>query len=181
MEPDVPRKTTSRSTAADCTQALKVTLVRADTGRMRRTRGSRSYGLGRQLTLLRAFLAVSAIILAIGAFALSSRLSGDLRRAALADTARDVDSYVEAALSPAVVHAGRVAVTPAQRRRLQRAVRLPNDVRGLSVYAKGGRLVFSTTRADRVGRVRTSPDLRAAVQLNEPSAEIVDPIGPGGE
>jgi putative nucleotidyltransferase with HDIG domain len=31
MEPDVPRKTTSSSTAADCTRALKVVLARADT------------------------------------------------------------------------------------------------------------------------------------------------------
>jgi putative nucleotidyltransferase with HDIG domain len=146
---------------------------------MRRTRRSRSYGLGRQLTLLRAFLVVSAVVLAVSAFALSSRLSGELRRAALADTARDVDSYVAAALSPAVVHGGRLTMTPAQRRQLARAVRLPEDVKGLSVYTRGGRLVFSTTRPDRIGRVRTSPDLRQAVRLNRPSAEIVDPVGSG--
>jgi putative nucleotidyltransferase with HDIG domain len=147
---------------------------------MRRMRGSRSYGLGRPLTLLRAFLVVSAVILAVGAVALSSRLSGDLRQAALADTARDVDSYV-AALAPAVVRGGRVAVTPAQRRRLARTLRLPDDVRGLSVYSKGGRLVFSTARPDRIGRIRTSPDLREAVRLGRPSAEIVDPTGSGGK
>jgi len=141
--------------------------------------GSRADGLGRQLTLLKAFLVVSAVILAVGAVALSSRLSGDLRRAALADTARDVHSYVDAALAPTVVRSGRVALTPAQQRRLRRTLRLPGDVRGLNVYTREGRLVFSTTRPDRLGRVRTSPDLRQAVRRNEPTAEFVDPMGPG--
>ena len=75
MEPDVPRKTTSSSTAADCTRALKVILVWADTGGMRRMPEYRSSDLGRSLTLLRTFLLASAVILAAGAVALSSRLS----------------------------------------------------------------------------------------------------------
>jgi putative nucleotidyltransferase with HDIG domain len=148
---------------------------------MRRIRRSRSYGLGRQLTLLRAFLVVSAVVLALGAVALSSRLSGDLRHAALADTARDVHSYVDAALAPAIVRGGRVAVTPTQRRRVARTLRLPDDVRGLNVYTRGGRLVLSTAQPDRLDRIRRSPDLEKVVQLNAPSAEIVDPIGPGGK
>jgi putative nucleotidyltransferase with HDIG domain len=144
---------------------------------MRRLRGSRAHGLGRQLTLLRAFLVVSALVLATGAIALSMRLSHDLRAAALADTKRDADSYVDAVLGPVVAHGSRATMTPAQRRRLARTLRLPDDAKGLNLYDRAGRLLFSTTRPDRVGRLRRSPDLENAVRRNQPSAEIVHPGG----
>ena len=144
-------------------------------------RRSRSYGLGRPLTLLRAFLIVSAAILAVGAVALSSRLSSDLHAAVLKDTGRDVNAYVDAAVASAVVRGGRVTLTPAQRRRLAGSLRLPDDVRGLNVYTRTGRLVFSSTRPDRIGRVRSSLDLRQAIQLGEPSATELDPMGTAGK
>jgi len=144
---------------------------------MRRMREYRSSGLGRSLTLLRTFLIASAAILAAGAVALSSTLSGNLREAALEDTALDVGTYTDAVLGPSVVRGNRVAVTPAALRRLVRTVRLPSDVRGLNVYARDGRLVFSTTRPDRIGRRRTSPDLTRAIESDAPSAELVDPMG----
>ena len=133
---------------------------------MRRMPEYRSSDLGRSLTLLRTFLLASAVILAAGAVALSSRLSGDLREAALADSARDVSAYADAVLAPSLV-----------RDDLGRSVRLPPDVHGLNVYGRDGRLVLSSSRPDRVGRRRTSPDLRAAIETDRPSAEIVDPIG----
>jgi putative nucleotidyltransferase with HDIG domain len=148
---------------------------------MRRMRRSDSYGLGRPLTLLWAFLVVSAAILAVGAIALSSTLSSDLRAAALEDTRRDVTAYVDAVVTPAVVRSGQVTVAPVERRRLTRSLGLAQDFKGVNVYTRRGRLVLSTTRPDRVGRVRTSPDLRDAIRLGEPSAEIVDPIGPAGK
>jgi putative nucleotidyltransferase with HDIG domain len=144
---------------------------------MRRIQQYRSYGLGRPLTLLRAFLVVSAVILATGAVALSSRLSSHLHAAVLEDSGRDASAYLDAALAPAVVHGDDVALTPAQRRRLERSLRLPDDVNGVNVYSRSGRLVFSTTRPDRVGRVRRSPDLRRAIELGEPSAAEIDPVG----
>jgi putative nucleotidyltransferase with HDIG domain len=159
---------------------LKIALVQADTAPLRRMRRYTAYGLGRPLTLLRAFLVVSAVILALGAVTLSSRLSSDLHAAALDDSGRDVSAYVDAALAPAVVHGGHVALSPAQRRRLVRSLRLPDDVTGVNVYARSGRLVFSTTRPDRVGRVRRSPDLRRAIRLGEPSAAELDTVGKAG-
>jgi putative nucleotidyltransferase with HDIG domain len=133
---------------------------------MRRMPEYRSSDLGRSLTLLRTFLLASAVILAAGAVALSSRLSGDLREAALADSARDVSAYADAVLAPSLVRDG-----------LGRSVRLPPDVHGFNVYGRHGRLVLSSSRPDRVGRRRTSPDLRAAIETDRPSAEIVDPMG----
>jgi putative nucleotidyltransferase with HDIG domain len=137
----------------------------------------RSSGLGRPLTLLRTFLLASALTLALGAVALSSRLSDELRTAALADNARNVSEYADAVLAPSVVRGNAVVVSPRAVRRLARTVRLPRAVRGLNVYSRTGRLAFSTTRANRIGRRRTNPDLREVFATNEPSAQLVGPAG----
>jgi putative nucleotidyltransferase with HDIG domain len=144
---------------------------------MRRKRAYRSSGLLRSLTLLRTFLIASAAILAAGAVALSSTLSNDLRTAALEDNARDVSAYVDAVLGPNFVHGERVVVTPRALRRLTRALRLPRDVRGLNVYSQEGRLVFSTTQPGRIGRRRSSPDLKETIRTGRPTAAVVDPQG----
>jgi len=148
---------------------------------MRRPRVLRPSGVGRPLTLLRTFLIASAVILALGAIVLSSRLSSHLRAAALADNARDTAAYADAVIAPAVVRGNSVVVAPSTRRRLARSIHLPEDVRGLNVYARNGRLVFSTTRPERVGRRRASPDLKAVLKTDEPTADLVDPMGPASE
>ena len=68
---------------------------------------------------------------------------------------------------------------PPARRRLARSVRLPSDVRGVNVYTRDGRLAFSTTRPNRVGRRRSSPDLRETLESGAPSAALVDAMGDG--
>jgi putative nucleotidyltransferase with HDIG domain len=141
---------------------------------MRRMRAHRSSGLLRSLTLLRTFLVASAAILVAGAIALSSTLTNGLREAALDDNARDVRLYVDAVLAPNVVRDGRVVVSAAALRRLARTVRQPEDVRGMNLWAKDGRLVFSTTRPGRVGkRVRPGLKLRETVRTGRPQAEVV--------
>jgi putative nucleotidyltransferase with HDIG domain len=144
---------------------------------MRRLSSLRPSGLGRPLTLLRVFLVASALILALGAVALSSRLSDDLREAALEDSGRDTAAFADAVLASALVRGDTVVASPTTRRRLVRTLRLPEDMRGLTVYARNGRLVFSTTHPERVGRRRASPALKTALRTNEPSAELVDPLG----
>jgi putative nucleotidyltransferase with HDIG domain len=144
---------------------------------MRHMRAYGSGGIGRSVTLLRAFLIVSAVVLVVGAVALTSTLTDDLREAALEDNALDVAAYTESALAPNVVRGGKVVVTPAMRRRLRRTLRLPNDMRGLNIYGRNGRLAFSTAHPERVGRKRTSPDLAETIASGGPSAELVDPMG----
>src|SRR5262249_34501281 len=91
----------------------------------------------------------------------------------------DVDAYASAVLGPSVITGSRVALTRAGRARLARTLRLPEDVRGLNVYAPGGRLVFSTARPDRVGRIRRSPELQAVLRSKHATAGVGDPMGPG--
>jgi putative nucleotidyltransferase with HDIG domain len=144
---------------------------------MRRVREYRSSGVGRSITLLRAFLLTSAAILAAGAIALSSALSSDLRRAALDDAALDISAYADAVLAPSLVRGNRVVVSPAVIARLARGVRIPSDFRGLNVYTREGRLAFSTTQPERIGRRRTIPEVRETMASGAPSAAVVDPIG----
>ena len=59
------------------------------------------------------------------------------------------------------------------------SLRLPPDVHGLNVYGRDGRLVLSSTRPDRVGRRRTSPDLRAAIETGQPERRDRRPDGRG--
>jgi len=148
---------------------------------MRRLLSLRPSGLGRPLTLLRAFLVASALILALGAVALSSRLSDDLRAAALEDSARDTAAFGDAVLAPALVRGDAVVAPPRTRRRLVRTLRLPADMRGLNVYAANGRLVFSTAHPERIGRRRAGSALRSTLRTNEPSAALVDPMGDAPE
>jgi putative nucleotidyltransferase with HDIG domain len=133
--------------------------------------------LGRSLTMLRTFLVASAVILAAGGFALSSSLSGDLRQAALDDTALDVAAYADAVLAPSLVRGNTIVVTRRAARRLRTSVRLPGDVRGVSVYQRGGRLAFSMTRPVLVGQRRTSPELERVLRNNEARAELVSGTG----
>jgi putative nucleotidyltransferase with HDIG domain len=140
-------------------------------------RAYRSSGLLRSLTLLRTFLIASAAILAAGAVALSSTLSADLRSAALEDSARNIADFTDAVLAPNLVRRNTVVATPAALNQLGRTVRIPASFRGVNVYARDGRLVFSTAQPGRVGRKRTSPDLRAAIETGTPRASIVDPVG----
>jgi len=144
---------------------------------MRGKRAYRSSGLLRSLTLLRTFLIASAAILAVGAIVLSSTLSKDLRASALKDNARDVAAYADAVLAPNFVRGSQVAVTRRTLQRLTQTVRIPEDMRGLNVYSRDGRLVFSTSQPGRVGRRRSSPDLKQAIRTRQPSATVVDPSG----
>jgi putative nucleotidyltransferase with HDIG domain len=144
---------------------------------MRRVREYRSSGLGRSVTLLRAFLFVSAAILAAGAVALSSTLSRDLRDAALDDAALDFSAYADAVVAPGIVRGNAIVVSPAALSRLERSVRVRSDLRGVNVYARDGRLAFSTAQPERVGRRRTIHEVRDVVATGTAFAAVVDPIG----
>lgn len=132
-----------------------------------------SRGLRRSLTLLRAFLVASAVVLVIGAVVLSSFLADNLRDRALADTASDVSVYVNAVLSPRLVKGGRISASPLALSRLRETTRFPDDVTGVSILSRQGRLLWSTTRRDRGARLALTSERRGALR-GRTSAELVD-------
>jgi putative nucleotidyltransferase with HDIG domain len=144
---------------------------------MRRVRAYRSPGFGRSLTLLRTFVAASALILAVGAVALSSTLSSKLRAAALEDNARDAAAYVDTALAPSVVRGDTIVVTPRAQRLLRRAVTLRTDVQRIDIYSRTGVLRFSTSSAAKIGKRRASADVKDVLRDGTASAAVVNPPG----
>ena len=155
MEPDVPRKTTSSSTAADSRSGARNPPCASRYRVMRRQREYRSSGLLRSLTLLRTFLIASAVILALGAVALSSTLSSDLRDLALADNARDVGAYTDAVLAPTSSAGTASSSRRASARRLAATVRLPaRRPRHQRLLRRGpSGLLDDTSRTDRKAQV----------------------------
>ena len=176
IEPDVPRKTTSSSTA-----------VESRRGTQRQPCASRYTGHAAHagLPLVRAAAFPDA------APDVPHRIGGDSRRRcrrALVDALRRSArrrARRQRARRLRVHGRGRRAGRHPRERRASSPkgrcaaldVRLPNDVRGLNVYARDGRLVFSTTHPERVGRRRSSPELRQAIETGAPSADLVDPMG----
>ena len=146
---------------------------------MRRVRQHRSSGLGRSLTLLRAFLLASAIVLALGAVALSSTLTRDLRSAALDDTALDVAAYGDAVLAPDALAFRRDRHAPAGAAEI-RPLRAAAERRARRerLHARRPAGVLDDA-ANRVGRRRSSPDLRETLESGTPSAALVDAMGDG--
>jgi putative nucleotidyltransferase with HDIG domain len=142
-------------------------------------RAYRSAGLVRSLALLWTFLIASAVILATGAIILSSVLSQSFRSQALDDSARDLSLYADTVLRPALVRRNRVVVRKASIRRLRDLVRGPGDVTAISVWTRGGRLVFSTARRRRAAK--PSEAVRAVFRNGKPRADITEvATRPGG-
>jgi putative nucleotidyltransferase with HDIG domain len=142
-------------------------------------RAYRSAGLSRSLTLLWTFLLASAAILAIGAYALSSVVTADLREQALQDDARHLALYTDTVLTPALVRGKRVAASPRARRTLRASVRTRSDVTGITVWSRAGKLVASTSRRRR--SAAAGDEVHDVLRTGRPEATI-DAVAtkPGG-
>jgi hypothetical protein len=70
---------------------------------------------GRSLTLLRLFLVASALILAVGAFALTQRLGGAVRSQAIQDEIDSATVFASAVLALSVVHGDKIVIDAATR------------------------------------------------------------------
>ena len=131
------------------------------------------------MALLWTFLLASAAILTVGAVVLSSVLSSSLREQALADSARDVSVYTDAVLAPVLVRGQRVRVAKSTRRRLIASVGRHNDVTGISIWSRKGRLVVSTL--SRRKAARAAKEVSAVLRSRKPYAEVTQvPTRPGG-
>ncbi|MBA2741589.1 MAG: hypothetical protein H0U46_06215, partial [Actinobacteria bacterium] len=101
--------------------------------------------MARSLALLWWFLAAAAAILVVGAIALSSVLSNNLRDEALAVNADHVAVYTNTVLSPLLLHGDRVVIGDRGLRRLREVVRARGDITGVSVWSRKKRLLTSTS------------------------------------
>ena len=116
----------------------------------RRTSKSRAE-LARSLTLLKVFLLASAVILCIGAFALSTVLTGAVRSQALDDASVSLTQYVNGVLHDELVKDGRVTVIDASAI-AERDLRNRPDILSLKVWSPDGTLAWTNLAQERIGK-----------------------------
>jgi putative nucleotidyltransferase with HDIG domain len=136
------------------------------------SRAHRSAGLVRSLTLLWVFVLLSAVICATAAVALSTTLSDRFRQQVLDDSASEVALYTNSVLAPSIVRGNHLVVRRQALRRLGRTVRAPDELLGITIWKRNGRLAYSTFPRHRAAIA--SADAREALASRRPRAEIRD-------
>ena len=127
----------------------------------------------RSLTLLRVFLAASALIVAIGGFVLSAALTKALSAQALADSRASVTQYVDGVLRPALVHGRNVQVTRHVSARLLGELRRDRDLVTVKVWRPDGVLAWTNRARGRIGRrFPVDGDLAEAMESRRAAGSI---------
>jgi putative nucleotidyltransferase with HDIG domain len=117
------------------------------------------------LTLLRIFLGASALILAVGAFVLSTVLTSALTGQALTDRRVSLAKYVNAVLRPALVRGNTLQVGPHVSSLLLRELRSDSDLVTVKVWRPDGVLAWTNRAQNRIGkRFEEEGDLESALQ-----------------
>jgi putative nucleotidyltransferase with HDIG domain len=106
----------------------------------------------RSLTLLRVFLVLSAVIIAVGGVVLSSLLTRTLSDQALADSRSSVSQYVDGVLRTTLVRGGQVQVSPHTTARLDGELRRNPALVTVKVWRSDGVLAWTNRGRNRIGR-----------------------------
>lgn len=108
----------------------------------------------RSVTLLRAFLVASALILLAGGLILSWMLTNALRDQAIAGQRERVSSYVDGVLRPAVVRNGHMIVARFNSQELLENIDRQNDLVSVKVWMTDGTLAWANRGRHRIGKRR---------------------------
>ena len=104
------------------------------------------------LTLLWAFVIVSALILAAGAVVLGAVLAGALRAQAVDDARTSLTQYTNSSLGPNLVRDGRIVVDDEAMTMLERDVQARPDVLSVKVWRPDGVLAWTSLSPERIGQ-----------------------------
>jgi len=143
----------------------------------KRTSNSRAE-LTRSLTLLKVFLLASALILCVGAFALTTVLTGTVRSQALDDASISLTQYVNGVLHDDLVQDGRVTVIDAHAI-AERDLRSRPDILSVKVWSPDGTLAWTNLAQERIGkRYPLTGHLGEAIEEGSAEAEL-ESLGEG--
>jgi putative nucleotidyltransferase with HDIG domain len=106
----------------------------------------------RSLTLLRIFLGASALVLAVGAFVLSTVLTRSLTAQSLADHQQSLTQYVDGVLRPTIVHGDSLRVDPRVSSVLRGELRRDQDLVTVKVWRPDGVLAWTNRAPGRIGK-----------------------------
>lgn len=133
------------------------------------------------LTLMRLFVAASAVILVAAAFVLASALTRTLRSQALDEEQTSLTQYVDGVLSPVVVHDDRVVTTRWLSKTIAQVLGKQRDVVSVKVWRADGTLAYASLQPQRIGRrFPLDSDLGRTIRENRTVAGVVSP-GSDGE
>ena len=127
----------------------------------------------RSLTLLRASLAASALILAIGGVVLSAVLTRALTGQSLADNRASLTQYVDGVLHPALVRGSTLRVGPRVSALLLGELRRQPDLVTVKVWRADGVLAWTNRARGRIGRrFELDGDLGRAIRERRAAGSI---------
>ncbi len=108
--------------------------------------------VSRSLTLLRAFLLLSAVILAAGAVVLGTLLTAALRSQAVADAESSLAQYTDAVVGPHLVRDGEVVVDADATAVIEDDLARRPNVVNVKVWTDEGILAWTRLDPERIGR-----------------------------
>jgi putative nucleotidyltransferase with HDIG domain len=130
----------------------------------------------RAITLLRAFVVASAILLAAAAIVLSSVLTRAVRDQALDDARVSLTDYTNGVLHRQIAHGGRIVVGPAAQDVVHTSLAARSDILSVKVWRPDGVLAWTNLAPERIGtKFQMSENLTEVIEHGQARAEIEEP------
>jgi putative nucleotidyltransferase with HDIG domain len=129
--------------------------------------------VGRSLTLLWAFVGVSAVILAVGGLVLGAALASALRQQALDDARAALSQYTNGVIAPRLVYGTELRVGDRATGVIRADLTEHPEILSVKVWRKDGVLAWTSIDQSRIGRkYELSSHLRDVVGTGEAEAEF---------
>jgi putative nucleotidyltransferase with HDIG domain len=129
--------------------------------------------VARSLTLLRAFVVSSALILALGAAVLGSLLSSALREQAVDDAERSLAQYTSGVLGSRLVQGSELTIGMPAPSVVRAELAERRDILSVKVWRPDGVLAWTSLEPDRIGRrYPLGEGLTEVIEHGEPEAHL---------
>ena len=127
----------------------------------------------RSLTLLRAFILASAVLLAAAAIGLGLMLTHALRQQAVEDAQLSLTEYTNGLLHREIVHGGRISVGYRARGIVKTSLAARPDILSVNVWLPDGVLAWTNADPERMGKAfPVSDHLREAIETRKAVANL---------
>ena len=122
----------------------------------------------RSLTLLRAFILASALLLAAAAIGLGVMLTHALRQQAVEDAQLSLTEYTNGLLHREIVHGGRISVGYRAKEIVKTSLAARPDILSVQVWLPDGVLAWTNVAPERMGKAfPVSNDLRDVIETRK--------------
>jgi len=131
--------------------------------------------IARSITLLRAFILASALLLAVAAVVLGLVLTHALRQQAIDDAQVSLTQFTTGLLHREIVHGGRISVGYRAKGLVKTSLEARTDILSVKVWRPNGVLAWTNVAPERMGKqFPISDHLREAIEQRRAVAEVED-------